>query len=166
MRKYDYRDSMGFIVKSTAKAFESAFDQILQDKVGITVTQSRVLGVLVLVKNGMTQKEIADRIGVEAPSIVPIIDRLEEQKLVTRRPDAADRRNNLIFLTTKAEEKWNLIIDCAVELQKVSSRGLSEKEIEITKTTLRKIAQNICVAAPPIKKTRQGSGLSPRKSVQ
>ena len=166
MRKYDYRDNMGFIVKSTAKAFESAFDQLLRNKVGVTVTQSRVLGVLALVKNGMTQRELADRIGVEAPSIVPTIDKLEEQKLVIRRPDATDRRNNLIFMTVRAEEKWDLIIDCAAELQKSSSRGLSEMEIGITKATLRKIAENISGAAPLIGKTRQSSGLSARKPVQ
>src|ERR687898_246237 len=69
MRKYDYQDSIGFIVKSTAKAFESAFDQKLRRKTDITVTQSRVIGTLALVKDGMTQKEIASTIRIEAPTI-------------------------------------------------------------------------------------------------
>lgn len=143
MRKYDYQDSIGFIVKSTAKAFESAFDQQLRRKVDITVTQSRVIGTLALVKDGMTQKEIASTIGIEAPTIVPIIDKLEEQGIVIRRPDHNDRRNNMIFLTDKSEAKWELIIECAREIEKVSLQGLSEEELEITKRTLRKIAQNV-----------------------
>ena len=84
MRTYDYQDRIGFIVKSTAKAFESAFDQQLRRKTDITVTQSRVIGTLALVKDGMTQKEIANTIGIEAPTIVPIIDKLEEQGIVIR----------------------------------------------------------------------------------
>lgn len=143
MRKYDYQDSIGFIVKSTAKAFESAFDQQLRRKANITVAQSRVIGTLALVKDGMTQKEIANRIGIEAPTIVPVIDKLEEQGIVIRRPDHNDRRNNLIFLTGESEAKWELIIECAIELEKASRQGLSQEELEITKRTLRKIAQNV-----------------------
>lgn len=143
MRKYDYQDSIGFIVKSTAKAFESAFDQQLRRKANITVAQSRVIGTLALVKDGMTQREIASTIGIEAPTIVPIIDKLEEQGTVIRRPDHNDRRNNMIFLTGKSEAKWELIIECALELEKASHQGLSEEELKITKRTLRKIAQNV-----------------------
>ena len=143
MRKYDYQDSIGFIVKSTAKAFESAFDQQLRRKANITVAQSRVIGTLALVKDGMTQREIASTIGIEAPTIVPIIDKLEEQGTVIRRPDHNDRRNNMIFLTGKSEGKWELIIECALELEKASHQGLSEEELKITKRTLRKIAQNV-----------------------
>lgn len=143
MQKYNYQNSIGFIVRSTAKAFESAFDHQLRNRVGITVTQSRVIGTLALVKDGMTQKEIADKIGIEAPTIVPIIDKLEEQKMVIRKPDPNDRRNNLIFLTSKSEAKWQLIIECALELEKASCPGSSEQEINITKSTLRKITQNV-----------------------
>ena len=143
MRKYDYQNSIGFIIRSTAKAFESAFDQELRKKVGITVAQSRVIGVLALVKDGMTQKEIANRIGIEAPSIVPTIDRLEEQGIVIRKADHNDRRNNLIFLTDKSEIKWEMIIECALDLERSSLRGLSGEELEITKNTIRRIGQNI-----------------------
>ncbi|MDQ3836970.1 MAG: MarR family transcriptional regulator [Thermoproteota archaeon] len=143
MPGYDYQNSIGFIIRSTAKAFEGAFDQQLRNRVGITVTQSRVIGTLAIIKDGMTQKEIADKIGIEAPTIVPIIDRLEEQKMVIRKPDPNDRRNNLIFLTSKSEAKWQLIIECALELEKASCPGLSEQEIDITKSTLRKITLNV-----------------------
>jgi MarR family transcriptional regulator for hemolysin len=156
MRKYDYQDSIGFIVRSTAKVFESAFDQQLRKKTDITVAQSRVIGALALVKDGMTQKEIANRIGIEAPTIVPIIDKLEEQGIVIRRPDHNDRRNNMIFLTHKSEAKWEMIIECALELEKASRQGLSEEELQITKRTLRKIAQN--VAALYLKSSDQIEG--------
>ena len=143
MRRYDYQDNIGYIVKSTAKAFESAFDQQLRRKADITVAQSRVIGTLALVKDGMTQKEIANTIGIEASTIVPIIDKLEEQGIVIRKLDHNDRRNNLIFLTGKSEAKWELIIECALELEKASRQGLREEELETTKRTLRKIAQNV-----------------------
>jgi hypothetical protein len=49
----------------------------------------------------------------------------------------------MIFLTGKSEAKWELIIECALELEKASHQGLSEEELKITKRTLRKIAQNV-----------------------
>ena len=143
MQKYNYRNNTGFIIKSAAKAFDSAFDAQLRNNAGITAAQSRVIGTLVHVKDGMTQKEIADRIGIEAPTIVPIIDRLEEEKIVERRPDPSDRRNNLIFLTSKAEAKWELIIECALALEKIAHRGIPEKDLKITKNTLLLISQNV-----------------------
>ena len=143
MRKYDYHNSVAFIVRSLAKVLESAFDQQARKKADITGAQSRVIAALALVKDGMTQKEIANRIGIEAPTIVPIIDKLEEQKIVIRRPDHNDRRNNLIFLTGESEAKWELIIECALDLENASRQGLSQEEFEITKRTLCKIAQNV-----------------------
>jgi MarR family transcriptional regulator for hemolysin len=143
MRKYDYQNSTGFIVKTAAKVFESALDQYLRNKANITVAQSRVVGTLALVEDGMTQKEIADRIGIESPTIVPMIDKLEEQGIVVRKPHPQDRRNNLIFLTNKSEAKWELIIECALELEQLCRLGVSEEELETTKATLRKITQNV-----------------------
>ena len=143
MRKYDYHNSVAFIVRSTAKVLESAFDQQVRKKADIKGAQSRVIATLALVKDGMTQKEIANRIGIEAPTIVPIIDKLEEQRIVIRRPDHNDRRNNLIFLTGESEAKWELIIECALDLEKASRQGLSQEELEITKRTLCKVAQNV-----------------------
>jgi hypothetical protein len=49
----------------------------------------------------------------------------------------------MIFLTGKSEAKWELIIECALELEKASHQGLSEEELKITKRTLHKIAQNV-----------------------
>ena len=82
----------------------------------------------------MTQKEIANTIGTEFTTIVPIIDSFEEQGIVIRKPDHNDHcRNNLIFLTGKSEAKWELIIECALELEKVSLQGFSEEELKLLK---------------------------------
>jgi MarR family transcriptional regulator for hemolysin len=143
MQRYDYRNSIGFLVKSAAKAFETTFDLTLRNRVGITVSQSRVIGTLVLIKNGMTQKEIADRIGIEAATIVPIIDKMEELGMVERKPDPKDRRINLIFLTRKSEALWNSIVECALELEKISCNKVSSEELEITKKNIIRITQNL-----------------------
>ena len=62
MQKYDYKNNIGFIVNRTAKAFAKAFDTELRDKVGVTFSQWKVI-VMLVNQNGLTQKEIADKLG-------------------------------------------------------------------------------------------------------
>ncbi|SRR5579885_1667363 len=143
MRNYDYRQSMGFIIKNTAKSLERAMDFELGRRAGITVSQSRVIGALALTKDGMTQREIADRLGIEGPTLVPIIDRMEKQGLIQRKPDPADRRNNLIFMTKKSEHVWDIIIDSALHIRKISQQGIPADNLDITKSVLGTISQNL-----------------------
>ena len=45
---------------------------------------------------------MAEKLGLEGPTIIPIIDKLEKDGFVTRKTDKNDRRNIRIFLTEKA----------------------------------------------------------------
>jgi DNA-binding MarR family transcriptional regulator len=48
-------------------------------------------------EDGLTQKGIADKLGLKAQTMIPIIDRLESDGLVERRVYKNDRRNNRIY---------------------------------------------------------------------
>lgn len=49
--------------------------------------------------DGISQKALAGLLGLDASSLVRLIDILVARGLVERRTDAADRRNRLIYLT-------------------------------------------------------------------
>lgn len=59
------------------------------------------LGVLLLVdgRDPESQQQIAARLGVDRTTMVGLLDGLEAKGLVARRPDAGDRRRNVIELT-------------------------------------------------------------------
>lgn len=61
----------------------------------------RELAVLMTLAAGepASQQEAAKRLGVDRTTMVALLDVLEAKGLVTRRPDAADRRRNLVELT-------------------------------------------------------------------
>ena len=65
----------------TAKAFIKALDSELRQELGITFGQWKVM-VMLVNQNGMTQKEIADKLGLEGPTLIPIIDKMECEDLV------------------------------------------------------------------------------------
>ena len=101
MNKFDFENSIGFIINRTAKALIYAFDQELRNKFGITFGQWKIIIILANNDDGLSQKEIADKLGLEGPTIIPIIDKLEKDGFVKRMVDKNDRRNNRIFLTKK-----------------------------------------------------------------
>ncbi|MGE0387472.1 MAG: MarR family winged helix-turn-helix transcriptional regulator [Gammaproteobacteria bacterium] len=47
------------------------------------------------------QKDIAARLGIESASLVSVLDSLEQDGLIARQEDAADRRRKTIHLTDK-----------------------------------------------------------------
>lgn len=144
MIKYDFENSMGFVVNTTAKAFQRSFDIELRKNAGVSLSQWRVVGALVL-QPGLTQKEIADKVGVEGATLVPIIDKMEKEGLLKRKLDSSDRRINRIYLTTKADSLWESMIECALRIRKSSTKNISESDIQITLETLRKISKNLSV---------------------
>ena len=142
MIRYDFENSMGFVVNMTAKAFQKSFDIELRKNAGVSLSQWRVVGALVI-QPGLTQKEIADKVGIEGATLVPIIDKMEKEGLLKRKPDSSDRRVNRIYLTQKADSLWESMVECALKIRKSSTKNISENDLQTTLETLRKISQNL-----------------------
>ena len=66
----------------------------------------RELAVLLVLagREPASQQEAAGRLGVDRTSMVTLLDALEGKGLVTRHPDAADRRRNVVELTPAGRE--------------------------------------------------------------
>ncbi len=143
MNKFDFENSIGFIINRTAKALIHAFDQELRNKFGITFGQWKIIIILTNNDDGLSQKEIADKLGLEGPTIIPIIDKLEKDGFVNRMVNKNDRRNNQIFLTEKTISLLDSIINYALKIKEISIRNISEQDLSITKHTLEKMWQNI-----------------------
>jgi MarR family transcriptional regulator for hemolysin len=93
-----------------------AVDSELCKNGSIIFSQWRVLVTLKKNKDGLTQKEIADKLGLESVTLIPIIDRLESDGLVERRVYKNDRRNNRIYRTQTVDTIWEKTIDCAIRI--------------------------------------------------
>ena len=143
MIKYDYQNSIGFIINKIGKSLINLIDQELRRKFGITFGQWKVLIIIANSEQGLTQKDIADKLALEGPTLIPILDKLEKDGFVVRKTDTKDRRINRIYLTQRAEEFLNDTIECVTQIKKVCLNNLSEDEISITKNTLEKMWLNL-----------------------
>ncbi|NYD89943.1 MarR family winged helix-turn-helix transcriptional regulator [Sphingomonas melonis] len=68
---------------------------------GLSLSHTPALAVMLIGRaaEGLRQGALADQLGVEAPSVVPLVDQLERSGLVERRVDSTDKRARLLHLT-------------------------------------------------------------------
>ena len=72
-------------------------------------TTQHLLAVLESGENGIRQKDLADRIGINASSLSEQIDRLETDRYLERRENPEDKRSTLIVLTEKGKARaWEV----------------------------------------------------------
>ena len=129
------------MLKTSAKAWEKAADIELRERFDLIGAQWKII-VILSIKEGITQKHIADMAFVEAPTLVPVIDKMEKEGYVTRQSDPGDRRNNLIFMTKKSKDIADAIIDCILEIRNMGLDKISKKDMETAKKVLEQITIN------------------------
>jgi MarR family transcriptional regulator for hemolysin len=133
--------NLGLTIRNTVAIMQKAYDADLKKNVGINLSQAKVLTRLAI-QDGMAQKQIADNICIEAPTLVPIIDKLEREGLVQRRQDDSDRRNNRIYLTDKSRSLHNAIEESIARVRKIAYKGVAKDELETTMRVLNIITKN------------------------
>ena len=142
IRIYDYQNSPGFLINRTGRIFAKSLDIELRSKVGVTFGQWKII-VMLSEQDGLTQKEIADRIGVEGPTLIPMIDKMEKDGFLRREADPDDRRNNKIRRTQKAEVMWEKMTECVLEVRKRAMKNIRPEEVDILREVLNKIYDNL-----------------------
>lgn len=93
------RREVTFQLVETARLMRSHVDQRAR-QCGTTRAQWGVLSRLRR-NEGMTQAQLADSLDIQPISVTRMIDRLEGQRLVERRPAPGDRRAYLLHLTSE-----------------------------------------------------------------
>lgn len=83
---------------ATARSWRIALDARLKD-LGVGQSGWLTIAILAKSKSELSQRALADQLGVEGPSVVSMLDRLETAGLVLRAPCSTDRRVKLIHLT-------------------------------------------------------------------
>ena len=79
---------------------------------------------------GIRQVALAQRLGMEGPSLVRLLDRLGEQKLVRRECDSSDRRANQLWLTEAGKTLVGQLEARLVELRREVFGALSPTEVQ------------------------------------
>lgn len=113
-----------------------------KNNISLTKEQWTILGVL-WQNDGCSQQTLADKTYRDKPGITRLIDNLEKEHLVERRPDAKDRRLNLIFLTSEGKIIEKEVIEIVNQTLTEAVKGIDSKNLKIIKETFLQIYDNL-----------------------
>ncbi len=152
---HDWDNAIGFLFHDVARFRSLVYDHSMQPY-GLTRAQWRVLGTL-LRKDGLTQRELCDRIDIGAVTLSGLIDRLEARGWVERREDPKDRRVKRVWRTGQVKEIRNNMQRRTNELNEMALKGLSQTQIEELVSMLEVVKGNLMTVADEIQENRNGT---------
>jgi DNA-binding MarR family transcriptional regulator len=104
--------------------------------------QDRVLLEL-WVKDGISQRELGKRLGVEQPTVTKTLQRLERAGLVRRERDVADNRQVLVHLTVAGRAANEPIRQARREAERQMVKGLSVQDRQRLVELLTRVRDNL-----------------------
>jgi MarR family transcriptional regulator for hemolysin len=109
------------------------------------LTQARWSTLLHLARGGpcMTQRELAEHVGIEGPTLVRLLDALETQGLIERLPVEGDRRAKHIRLTDSAAPILGQINQIAAKLRAEIFADLREDDLKTCLMAFRSVADRL-----------------------
>ena len=111
-----------------ARAWRLALDKRLKH---LGIGQSGWMTIAMVAKSAepMSQRALADLVGVEGPSMVSMLDRLERGGFVTRAPSAHDRRVKLVQLTEAGRKVYDEVKSVAESFRATLLAGLDPQAV-------------------------------------
>jgi MarR family transcriptional regulator for hemolysin len=146
MLHYDFEKSIGFRLVCTWNAYERALNAELTPR-GITFRQAQVLGYLSL-DGELSQVELAERMKVEPPTLVGILDRMERDGWIARCDCADDRRKKIIRAMPRAEPVWAEIVEAAMNVRQRAVEGMASEEVRQLMDGLEQLERNLASEVP------------------
>jgi MarR family transcriptional regulator for hemolysin len=139
--EYDFENSIGCWLITSSQAYQRAVNDELAPQ-GITFRQCQVLALLSMF-GPISQAELAQKMEVEPPTLVGILDRMERDGWIHREACAEDRRRKLVHPTKTAEPVWNKITAAARRIRQRAIKGLTPAQVEQLKDLLEQVRHNL-----------------------
>lgn len=96
---------------------------------------------------GITQKDLAARMGIDSSTLVRLIDILCRQELIERRSDPDDGRVRLVYLTTAGVSRVANIRATLAKEEEEMLAGIPDIELETMLRHFSTIEQRLCAHA-------------------
>lgn len=147
------QELFGLWIGTLARLWRSEIDRRLA-VFGLTQSRWLTLFHLSRMSGPVTQRELADAMGVRAPTLVHILDRLQAEGLVERSTTDADRRSNSLLLTRKAGPVLQRIAETTAQVRAEIFAGIAESDIRTCLRVFETLALRLGGPARPIRAAR------------
>jgi len=136
----DTSETFGQLLHGVARAWRQKLDQRLKP-MGLSQAKWRTLMHLSLAGDALTQAEIAARLGVEEPSVVTLLHRLEREDWITRTSSPRDRRCKMVLLGRRAQRVITQINSSAETLRQELMAGIPISDLHTCMNVLARIRE-------------------------
>jgi MarR family transcriptional regulator, transcriptional regulator for hemolysin len=135
------RPPIGLHLARTARSVSRAFDDALAQAGGSVP----VWLVLISLKSQQVrnQRELAEAVGIREATLTHHLNSMDEQGLITRRRDPANRRVHLVELTEAGEATFQRLRGAATAFDQRLRAGLSGDEVSQLEALLGRLAANV-----------------------
>jgi DNA-binding MarR family transcriptional regulator len=146
MLQFDFEDSVGYWVFATWHELCRAMNEELSAH-GITYRQWEVLA-WISMAGEQSQSALAERMSIEPPTLVGVLDRMERDGWIERVMADGDRRKKLVRPTARVEPLWLKMVACAHRVRAKAVRGLRPEQLAELRDTLATIRRNLEDVSP------------------
>jgi MarR family transcriptional regulator for hemolysin len=136
----DTAENLGYLLHGTARAWRQKLDERLKP-MGLSQAKWRTLMHLSIAQEALTQAEIAARLGVEEPTVVTLLHRLEREAWITRTNSPHDRRCKMVVLGRRAQRVIAQINATAQKLRHELLASISESDLQTCMRVLARIRE-------------------------
>ncbi|GAA0727488.1 hypothetical protein GCM10008905_25120 [Clostridium malenominatum] len=138
---FNLDDCIGIITSRGTKEIVDAFN----DRVALyNITRVQWIALYYIgEEEGITQKDLSDKMNVKESTVVRLIDRMEREGIVERIKNSEDRRVTKLHLTKEGKEKREEILPVGEEFSREGIDGISEEHLAVFKEVLEKIIINV-----------------------
>jgi MarR family transcriptional regulator for hemolysin len=130
--------TFGFHLARITRRLRQAVDGELR-AYGLTEATWRPLAYLGHLGEGVRQKELAQALGIEGPSLVRLLDGLERRGLIVRREDESDRRARGIYLTPAGRDLQKRVLRVSNAIQRRLLASVRPADLEACSRAFRMI---------------------------
>lgn len=129
------------VMSEVSRAMKTHFQRALQ-AYGVYAGQQFILKCL-WEEEGLTPGEIAERLGIETPTVSRAVQRMERAGFVQRQPDSADARLVRVYLTETGRGLEHAINTVLAEATQQALADFSTEECDTLIVLLRRLHRNL-----------------------
>lgn len=123
------------------RKLRAAFDALVREH-GMTLSRARVFRKLSR-RDGINQRELADELELETPTLVRILDAMEAQNFIERRAALSDRRAKQIFMTESGKVVAADVEALATGVRGDILEGISDEDVGMALKVIRAMTANL-----------------------
>jgi DNA-binding MarR family transcriptional regulator len=139
--------NFGFLLREVSRRYALRFEQHAQ---AVSMKLQPCKALVYLQRNeGVSQTKLAELSSIEPMAMVRILDQMESEGLVERKPDPNDRRARLLYLTAKSKPTLDEIWRISDLTRGETFAGISKSERDIFLSVLERLHNNLCELQQP-----------------